>query len=108
MNFVPNIDTAIRDPRRLNIPNTNIQNCKDYLKILFSIINGTWSGANESDNEIKIIQKYLIEISNRLVSCLRIAFEVSSSTTQSDNTAMSAQFDIGLASVALACLFSLV
>lgn len=79
------------------------EDAKDYLKMLHSIVTGEWTAEKHEDDD-ELLRRQVIPLMHRVLKCVERAFVLPAIPAGDSPLSV----DVGLASVSLATLFSLV
>lgn len=98
-------------PNEPSMDVTVIQNAKEYLKMLHTLLTDTWSAETRHEDTAALIRQLPL-LTQRLVKCMRFGFEQLPTSnislqSQSHTPPSMLQFDVGMVSVSLACIFAI-
>jgi len=97
------IDSLLHSNQSANQPSSLQDECKDYLKMLHSIVNGDWS-AEKLPEDDSILQKHAEALIGRLVRCISRSFRKPHPSGRPENV----EIDISLLAISLSALFAFV
>ena len=100
------VDALLHTAHPLHSSDSTQEECKDYLKMLHSIVNGEWSSEKSAEDD-KVLLLHSDALIVRLVGCIERSFNLPCIDSATGSTSIQG-VDVSLLAISLSVLFSMV